>query len=280
MTTDASPAPPPLTGWEFSAPTTDTVLRQFLLAQSAFQRASGEALGATVVETDEFIAIDTGRPATMINFAVLRQPLSGPALDAAMDALGRIYGRPDARGFVALYSPLPTADLRAWGWTLAGHPPLQLRSPFTPLLETGSIRVEPVSTAEHQATLEQIMIRGFEMDEMAGQPAGSLLGPGLYADARFGAWLGLIDGEPVSGAASLTEAGIVDIVMVATLPQARRKGAALAVTQAAARPELGLPGVLFSSDDGRPVYERLGFTPILRGAFWYRVRSGTVDGSK
>jgi hypothetical protein len=30
--------------------------------------------------------------------------------------------------------------------------------------------------------------------------------------------------------------------------------------------------VLFSSDEGRPVYERLGYVPILRGAFWYRNR--------
>jgi hypothetical protein len=70
----------------------------------------------------------------------------------------------------------------------------------------------------------------------------------------------------------VTDAGIVDIVMVATVPSGRRKGAGLAVTQAAARLDLGFPGVLFSSDEGRPVYERLGFVPILRGSFWYRNR--------
>ena len=272
MTQDTSPNSAPRTGWEPDAPVGDTALRQFLLAHSAFQRASGEALAANVIETDAFIAVETGRPATMINFALLRQPSNGAALESAMAALEQIYGGSDKRGFVALYSPLPTVDLHPWGWTLAGHPPLQLRSPYTPLAAPGTVRVERVITATQQAILEQIMIAGFEMSEMEGQPAGALLGPRLFDDERFTAWLGYLGNEPVSGAASLAEAGIVDIVMVATVPAARRKGAALAVTQVAARPELGLPGVLFSSDEGRPVYERLGFVPILRGAFWYRNR--------
>lgn len=272
MSTEESPAPAPRSGWEPDAPTTDTALRQFLLAQSAFQRSSGEALDATVIETDAFMAVETGRPAPMINFAVLRQPLAGPGIDSTMAALELIYGGAGKRGSAALYSPLPTPDLHPWGWTLAGHPPLQMRSPFTPLIAGGTIAIERVLTLEQQAIFEQIMIQGFEMSEMAEQPAGSLLGARLFADDRFTAWLGYLDGEPVSGAASFVEAGIVDIVMVATLAAARRKGAGLAVTQTAARPELGLPAVLFSSDDGRPVYERLGFVPILRGAFWYRNR--------
>ena len=76
----------------------------------------------------------------------------------------------------------------------------------------------------------------------------------------------------MSAAASIEEAGIVNVVTVATIPSGRRKGGALAVTQAAARPELGLPSALFSSDEGRPVYERLGYVPIMRGSFWYRNR--------
>lgn len=272
MPHEATPNAGPLTGWEPDAPATDTALRQFLLAQSAFQRASGEALGATVVETDAFIAVETGRPATMINFAVLRQPATGPALNATMEALEQLYGGAGKYGFVALYSPLPTPDLSSWGWTLAGHPPLLLRCPFAPAQAAGAISVERVASTAQQAIFERIMIDGFELEEMRNQPSGSLLGARLFDDDRFGAWLGYLDGEPVAGAASLVEAGIVDIVMVATVPTARRKGAARAVTQAATRSELGLPAVLFSSDDGRPVYERLGFAPILRGAFWYRNR--------
>lgn len=273
MATESPSDTPPLSGWEPTAPPQDTVLRQFLRCQAEFQRASGAALGATIVTTDRFVAVDTGRPASMVDFVLLLQPLHGPAIAQTMAEIETIVGQPGATGSVALYSPIPTPDLSPWGWSLAGHPPLQLRSPYTPpLAPPAAVVIEPVATERDLATFEQIMIEGFGMEEMHGRPAGSLLGPRLLADDRFRAWTGSLDGEPVSGAASMTSDGIVVVVMVATLPAARRRGAAMAVTQAAARPDLELPAILFSSDEGRGVYERLGFVPLLRGAFWYRNR--------
>lgn len=272
MPHDAPDATPPLSGWEAAAPPQDTALRQFILAQCAFQRLSGGALGATILETDAFIAVDSGRPATMLNFAVLKQPLCGAELEAAMGPIQTLYEQPGTAGFAALYSPLPTADLSPWGWTLAGHPPLQLRPASAPLVDTSAVQVTRVRSDAEKALFEQIIIDGFGFEEMRGSASGSLMAASLFEDPRFSAWIGSVEGEPVSGAASLVEAGIVNIVMVATVPVGRRKGGALAVTQAAARPELGLPGALFSSDEGRSVYERLGYAPILRGSFWYRNR--------
>jgi hypothetical protein len=272
MAHDESESAPPISGWEASAPPQDTALRQFILAQCTFQRVTGEALGATILETDAFIAVDSGRPATMLNFAVLKQPLFGAELEATMGPIQTLYERPGTSGFAALYSPLPTADLSPWGWSLAGHPPLQLRPAATPLVDTGSVEVIQVRSEAERALFEQIIIDGFGFEEMRGARPGSMMAPQLFEDPRFTAWIGSVEGEPVSGAAGLVEAGIVNIVMVATIPGGRRKGGALAVTQAAARPELGLPGALFSSDEGRPVYERLGYVPIIRGSFWYRNR--------
>jgi hypothetical protein len=272
MSHDDSDSAPPLSGWDAATPPRDTALRQFILAQCAFQRLSGEALGATILETDAFIAVDSGRAATMLNFAVLKQPLFGTDLEAAMEPIQTLYERANTVGFAALYSPLPTADLSPWGWTLAGHPPMQLRPASTPLVDTRDVQVTQVRSDVDKTLCERIIIDGFEFEEMRGQPAGSLMAPPLFDDPRFTAWLASVEGEPVSAAASIAEAGIVNVVMVATIPSGRRKGGALAVTQAAARPELGLPSALFSSDDGRPVYERLGYVPIMRGAFWYRNR--------
>jgi hypothetical protein len=272
MPHDETESAQPLSGWEASAPTQDTALRQFILAQCAFQRLTGESLGATILETDAFIAVDSGRAATMLNFTILKQPLFGAELDDAMAPIQALYERPGTTGFAALYSPLPTADLSPWGWTLAGHPPLQLRQASTPTIDTSRVQVTQVRSDADRVLFEQIMIDGFEFEEMRGQPSGSLMTPALFDDPRFAGWIGSVEGAPVSAAASIVEAGIVNVTMVATVPSGRRKGGALAVTQAAARPDLGLPGVLFSSDDGRPVYERLGYVPILRGSFWYRNR--------
>ncbi len=262
----------PLTGWEADAPPHDTILRQFLRSQSAFQQLLGELHGATIVSTDRFLAVDTGRPATFVNLALLRKPLFGTELAKTMDELEAVFGTPGATGYAVVYSPLPTADLSPWGWTLSGHPPLQLRSPFTPVIDTGHLHVEQVSSIEQLIQFERVMIEGFDMDDMRRMPDHSLFPQRIIDDSRFRAWLGYLDGEPVAGAGSMADEGVVDVIMVATLPQARRKGLGLAVTQAAARPELGWPAVLFSSDEGRSVYERLGFVPILRGSFWYRER--------
>ena len=272
MSNESHDSVPPLSGWEADAPPQDTAFRQFVLAQTAFQRAAGEALDAEIIETDAFVAVDTGRPATMINFTVVKQPLIGPWVDEAMQTIKALYDQPGKSGFVALFSPLPTPDLSPWGWNLAGHPPIQVRHPAFPLLDTGTVEVRPVTTEADRRLLEQIMVDGFGFEEMRGAAPGSHLGDRLLDDPRLQGAIGSVAGQPVSAAASIVEAGIVNIVMVATVPEGRRKGGGLAVTQAVTRPELGLPAVLFSSDEGRPVYERLGYMPMLRGAFWYRNR--------
>ncbi len=212
----------PLTGWEQDAPATDTAVRQFIQAQSAFQRLTGEILGATVIENERFIAVDTGRPASMINFGLLQQPLDASSIERTMSELEAIFGRPGATGMVVLYSPLPTPDLSRWGWSLSGHPPLQLRSPLWPAIDTG-VRIEPVRNGEDLLALERIMIDGFEFQEMRGLAAGAYCNRSdARGRSRFGAWLGYLESEPVAGAASMVEAGIVDVVMVATF---HRRGA-------------------------------------------------------
>ncbi|MDT4977821.1 MAG: hypothetical protein QOG98_3579, partial [Pseudonocardiales bacterium] len=34
--------------------------------------------------------------------------------------------------------------------------------------------------------------------------------------------------------------------------------------------DASLPAVLFASDSGRPVYERLGYLPVSRWTLWHR----------
>jgi ribosomal protein S18 acetylase RimI-like enzyme len=77
-----------------------------------------------------------------------------------------------------------------------------------------------------------------------------------------------VDGRPVSVAASWVTGDLVDVVWVATLPQARRRGYGEALTWRAALTQAGLPAILLASDDGRPVYQRMGFLPLLRFTVW------------
>jgi predicted GNAT family acetyltransferase len=85
-------------------------------------------------------------------------------------------------------------------------------------------------------------------------------------------WVGWEGDQPVSAAATFIEAGINDVTLVGTVPEARRRGFGAALTWRATLAEPGLPAMLLSSDDGRPVYERMGFLPLLRFTLWYRPR--------
>jgi predicted GNAT family acetyltransferase len=74
----------------------------------------------------------------------------------------------------------------------------------------------------------------------------------------------------VSVAAAHVGEAVVNVEWVATLPDARGKGYGAAVTWAATLARPSLPAVLISSDDGRTVYERMGYLPIVRFTLWFR----------
>ena len=66
---------------------------------------------------------------------------------------------------------------------------------------------------------------------------------------------------------------VVGVFMVATLPDARGHGYGSALTWAATVAVPDLPAVLLASDDGRPIYERLGYEIVSRFALWERPRT-------
>ncbi|MEZ4531313.1 MAG: hypothetical protein R2855_09800 [Thermomicrobiales bacterium] len=132
------------------------------------------------------------------------------------------------------------------------------------MIDTGHLRWNQVSSIEQLIQFERVMIEGFDMDDMRRMPDRSLFPQRSSMTPVFRAWLGYLDGRQWPGGRErMANEGLVDVISDA-LPQARRKEAR-ADRHPAARPELGWPAVLFSSDEGRSVYERLGFVPILRG---------------
>jgi len=65
-------------------------------------------------------------------------------------------------------------------------------------------------------------------------------------------------------------AGANLVEYVAALPAARGRGAGSAVTWAATLADPDLPAVLVASDDGRPVYESMGYVALERWTAWLR----------
>ncbi|MEQ7009927.1 GNAT family N-acetyltransferase [Actinopolymorpha sp. B17G11] len=91
-------------------------------------------------------------------------------------------------------------------------------------------------------------------------------------------WLATVDGEPAAVAAAHQHAGVTMVEYVATLPRARGRGAAAAVTWAASLCEPTQPAVLLASDDGRPVYERMGYLAIERWTAWLHPGGSAGEG--
>jgi GNAT superfamily N-acetyltransferase len=85
-------------------------------------------------------------------------------------------------------------------------------------------------------------------------------------------WTGLVREQPVSVAAAYESAGVVGVHMVATMPQARGRGYGAALTWRATLANPRLPTVLQASDQGRPLYERMGFTTVAEMHLWERQR--------
>ena len=102
----------------------------------------------------------------------------------------------------------------------------------------------------------------YEMDLDAGK---ELIGTPSFWSGHFPV-LGLVDGTPVTAAAVLMVDGYRYVALVATDPARQRRGYGDVVMRHAlelsARVHGDVPTTLHATEAGRPVYERMGYTPI------------------
>ena len=90
----------------------------------------------------------------------------------------------------------------------------------------------------------------------------------VLGDARYRAWVGYVDGRPVTTASACLAAGLVGVSVVATVPGARGHGYGEAITWVAVMVAPNRDATLQASDMGRPVYERMGFETIQTFTTW------------
>jgi GNAT superfamily N-acetyltransferase len=243
-------------GWEADTPSADTLVLAGFRAMMVRTRRWALAAGGRVEQRPEVVLADSGSPCLFLNEVISTAPLTVELAELA----GAFF--PTGRPFV-MCSPRGGADLRGAGLTLVGHPPLMLRpaggtSPEPP----EGVTVEEVTDPDGLVRWAEVVTRGFPLPAVT-VPAALLGGP-----HRF--WLASWHGEPAAAAASSVSDGVVDVEAVATLPTCRGRGLGAAVTWAATLADPALPAVLLSSDPGRPVYQRMGFLPVLRATMWAR----------
>jgi hypothetical protein len=265
------------TGWEPGAPATDSLTRAFLLNSAESLASPVRAIGGRVLANDLFIATDLGQSSAFLNSATPLQPLLEENLDQVLTELDDFYGfgaaDPGMTGEVFLWSAWPTPDLRKHGWHLAGHPPLHLLpagavAPSAP----PDLKIREVTDQAGLQMFEEMSIVGFPFSDLLPYRPGNLFDERVLPDRRMRRWIGWVDEHPVAISASFIEAGVINVALVITMPEARGKGYGEALTWRAALAEPGLPAMLLSSDMGRPIYDRMGFLPLYRFTLWYRGR--------
>jgi GNAT superfamily N-acetyltransferase len=211
-------------------------------------------------EVDGGVALRSGLPVPLFNPTFVLSAPSDPVALVEDVRAGTtdpyiLYSRDDVAPGVA------DAGLAA-GLIEHYRPPLMVLDDIpsdAPPLPPGLV-VERVTAATAE-TCAQVLAAGFGMPP---DFASFVFNAESVATDDYVAFLGLVDGTPVSTAAYHLSDDLVGIYSVATDPAHGRHGYGAALTMAAAvagRRALGAPApaILQASGAGAPVYERLGF---------------------
>lgn len=263
MASDLIATEPLTTGWEADVPVDDTIHRQFVFNSADRVEHHAKAMGGVVHVDNDVCAGDLGSPSAFGNQAILLRPMTEAT---APDIAERLRGA--FSGSFVIFSAWPTPDLRPYGYGLIGHPPFMVRpnggaAPVRP----AELVVEEVTDGASMEDYERVFVEGYPVRELQPYRPGRLFDERLLGDV-VRIWVASVDGRPVAGSMAINSHGLVAVEMVATLPDARGRGYGAAVTATAALSEPDVPSVLIASDDGRGVYERLGFLPISRFTLW------------
>ncbi|MGH2476231.1 MAG: GNAT family N-acetyltransferase [Candidatus Limnocylindrales bacterium] len=254
------------TGWEPDVAAGDSVVRQAVLVHASWANALARSIDRPWMDGPEWAAGNCDDRGALSNWVVLKRPLLD--LERVVAALDEMF--PPGVPFL-MVSAWPTPDLRAHRLGLVGHPPLMLRPPSTPTQPPPcDLELRWVSGADELIDAERVMVDGYPLPDMQPFHPGRLYAPALLEGPTSVVVAYDGDGTPLATAAAHSAHGVTLVENVAVLRAARGRGAGAAVTWAATRSVPGQPAVLIASDDGQPVYERLGYLRLERWTVWLR----------
>jgi GNAT superfamily N-acetyltransferase len=272
--TAGMPAGPRLEdGWSTMSPATDNVLLDASRAMVEAYADLGRAVGGAVVDHPELglYVMDMRSPCLFGNQAHLTRPLTDAEVPAVVQALRAGY-QPGGGPYL-VFSSWPTSDLRPHGFHLAGHPPLMLRPRGTApaALTVAGLRIVEVRTEAELADFERALVEGYPAPAL--QPwTPQCFYPPAALDTGWHFYVGYEGDRAVATASAWVGEWLTLVEMVSTRPECRGRGYGAAITAVAQSADPANPAVLLASDPGRPVYEGLGYIPLLRFTLWTGTR--------
>lgn len=231
-----------------------------------------------MVDLPDVVIASSNVPWGMMNASFLRAPVeTEAALERSVAAASR-YFAPRKHGWLyALCDDWLSPDLRTKADTVLGAHGLKRMMTATGMVAehlAAPTRPAPPLEIRHATDDETVRhiadINAVAYDsplEVARQSAIPAL---FQGDSR--GYVGFVDGKAVSVAAVMRVDGIAYVAYVATLEEHRKRGYAEAVMRhglAEARELWGLERtVLHASDEGHPVYLRMGYRDVTRFGFY------------
>ena len=252
-------------------PTGDNLLNDFVQECAASYVAFGAARGDRIGHVEGVVSmVDAGSPLPFSNRAVLERPLADPA--AVIEQVRAFYDAgPDAP--FLLDSAWPTPDLIPFGFVRMGHPPLMVRPAGTPFpAAPPELRIARVAGPSAAFDYEHVLINGYPAPMLQPMTEVTLVTPAALEAPGWHHFVGYVEDEPIACGSGYDGRRLVRVDNIATLEHARGRGYGLALTAAAAAVHTSKPATLIASDLGRGVYERLGFTAMLRVTYWLGMR--------
>jgi GNAT superfamily N-acetyltransferase len=229
------------------------------------------SLGGRVARWSQVRVADAGSACPFVNSAVVTYPSAADNMRHLTEELDAFYAG-SSGGSWLLWNCWPGPDLTTLGYRDWGRPPLMLRpaggeAPPPP----PDLLIIEVTDAATLAVFESTFIDGYPLHWVQPAQRGSLFDASILG-GPLRLWVGIVEDQPVSVAAAYASTEVVGVHMVATMPHARGRGYGAALTWRATLANPRLPAMLQASDQGRPVYERMGFTTVAHMELWERRR--------
>jgi ribosomal protein S18 acetylase RimI-like enzyme len=248
------------------------VLESSVPNAEALWRALAAARGHQVIDEPDWLAVDAGKD-TGGTRVVLRRAVTGAAQRACLNRLVEGTSRP-----VVVEDPFATIDLHAQGLTprslsvMAVSPLAQEATPdAVPTPKQRGITVRRVE-GDEELLLEadRIVVQGFPLTSYQPYRPGRLLPAGLLTMPHISVFVADHQGKPAGTCMTVKDTnGVGGIYWVAVLPEHRRAGIGKALMVAAMRELAGLQMVLCATEQGAPLYRKLGFETALETTYWH-----------